>query len=187
LAPYLGVSLEEVRTNFERYGLLDKRVRFLPGWFKDTLPSAPLERIAVLRLDGDMYESTIEALVSLYGKVAEGGFIIVDDYGALPNCRAAVEDFRASRGIVGAIAQIDWTGVYWRKVEVALTTQESIDSFDEEAYLLANADVAAAVNNGQLLSGKQHFLQWGRNENRRMRVRPHRISADVHALGNPQR
>jgi O-methyltransferase len=115
LAPYLGVSLEEVKTNFERYGLLDERVHFLPGWFKDTLSSAPLECIAVLRIDGDMYESTMEALIHLYHKVSEGGFVIVDDYGALPNCRAAVEDFRKSRGILETVERIDWTGVYWRK------------------------------------------------------------------------
>lgn len=111
----LAVPLDVVKANFERYGLLDDRVRFLAGWFKDTLPSAPIERLAVMRLDGDMYESTMDALVALYPKLSPGGFVIVDDYGALANCRAAVHDFRASHGIDEPIEKIDWTGVYWRR------------------------------------------------------------------------
>ena len=112
---YLGVSLETVQTNFRRYGLLDDRVKFLTGWFRDTLPVAPVERIAVLRLDGDMYESTHLALTHLYPKLSPGGVLIVDDYGALPNCRLAVEDFRHTNGITEPIVTVDWTGAYWRK------------------------------------------------------------------------
>jgi hypothetical protein len=116
LSPYLAVSMDEVKRNFERYGLLDDQVRFLPGWFKDSLPNAPVEKIALLRIDGDMYESTYEALISLYPKLACGGYAIVDDYGALPNCRAAVEDFRNQFKIQDEIRVIDWTGVYWQKL-----------------------------------------------------------------------
>jgi O-methyltransferase len=112
---HLAVPLEEVRANFERYGLLDDRVRFLPGWFRDTLPSAPIEALAVLRLDGDMYESTIVALRALYPKVSPGGYVIVDDYGAVPACRRAVEDFRAEHGVAEPLVEIDWTGTYWRR------------------------------------------------------------------------
>lgn len=111
----MAVPLETVRGNFERYGLLDDRVRFLPGWFRDTLPSAPIERLAILRVDGDLYESTMDALRSLYGKVSAGGYIIVDDYGAMPSCRAAVEDFRTEKGIREPLQWIDWTGVFWQK------------------------------------------------------------------------
>lgn len=95
----LAVSLEEVQDNFARYGLLDDRVRFLVGWFRDTLPAAPIERLAVLRMDGDMYESTWQALEYLYPKVSPGGFVIVDDFGAIQACRAAVEDYRARHDI----------------------------------------------------------------------------------------
>jgi O-methyltransferase len=119
LVKYLGVPLEEVKANFRRYSLLDEQVCFLAGWFKDTLPRAPIDRIAVLRLDGDMYESTMEALEHLYSKVSDGGFVIVDDYGALPNCRAAVDDFRRMKFITDPIQLIDWTGVFWRKGQVA--------------------------------------------------------------------
>jgi O-methyltransferase len=111
----LAVSREEVARNFARYGLLDDKVRFLEGWFRDTLPAAPIERLAVLRLDGDMYESTIVALESLYPKLSRGGYVIVDDYGAIPGCRAAVDDYRGRFGIREPIRTIDWTGVYWQR------------------------------------------------------------------------
>ncbi len=100
--------------NFRRYNLLDDQVRFLPGWFKDTLHKAPIDRLAVLRLDGDMYESTIQALTALYPKVSPGGFLIVDDY-ALPGCKQAVDKFRASQRITEKMVEIDWTGWFWRK------------------------------------------------------------------------
>jgi hypothetical protein len=111
---FLAVSRREVEENFRAYGLLDDQVVFLEGWFKDTLPSAPIERLAVLRLDGDMYGSTIEALEALYPKLSEGGFCIVDDY-ALKGCREAVDDFRAEYGVASPLVEIDWSGVYWRK------------------------------------------------------------------------
>ena len=115
LTSYLGVPLDTVKENFRRYELLDHQVRFLPGWFRDTLPTAPIGTIAVLRLDGDMYESTYVALSSLYHRVAFGGFVIIDDYGALPNCKAAVDDFRKVNSLDETMHEIDWTGVYWRK------------------------------------------------------------------------
>lgn len=116
----LRVSLEHVRANFERYGLLDGQVRFLKGWFRDTLPGAPIDRLAVLRLDGDMYESTMDALTALYPKLSPGGYIIVDDYGAIPACRRAVHDYRREHGITEQILPIDWTGVYWRRARTAV-------------------------------------------------------------------
>ena len=111
----LMVGADIVRANFERYRLLDDRVRFLEGWFADTLPTAPIEQLSVLRLDGDLYESTMDALHPLYDKVSPGGFVIVDDYGAWEPCRQAVDEFRAERGITDEIVDVDWTGVYWRK------------------------------------------------------------------------
>ncbi len=111
----LAVSLEEVRERFERYGLLDDQVRFLKGWFKDTLPSAPIERLAVMRLDGDMYESTLDALDALYPKLSPGGFAIIDDYGAVEGCKRAVTDYRARHGITEPLQTVDWSGVYWQR------------------------------------------------------------------------
>ena len=77
----LSVSLEQVKANFARYGLLDDQVHFLPGWFKDSLPTASIDRLAVLRADGDMYESTTQILTYLYPKLSVGGYCIIDDYG----------------------------------------------------------------------------------------------------------
>ena len=112
----LAIPRAQVEENFRVYGLLDDRVRFLEGWFKDTLPDAPIDRIAVLRLDGDMYQSTMDALVALYPKVSPGGFVIVDDYHAVEGCRKAVHDYLDARqpGTPVEIREIDGTGVYWR-------------------------------------------------------------------------
>jgi O-methyltransferase len=111
----LAISVDQVRANFARYGLLDNQVRFLEGWFKDTLPDAPIEQLSLLRLDGDMYESTMDALRHLYPRLAVGGYVIVDDYGAVPACKAAITDFRAQHQIDDEIHSIDWSGVYWQR------------------------------------------------------------------------
>jgi O-methyltransferase len=111
---FLAVSLDEVRNNFAKYNMLDDQVRFLKGWFKDTLPHAPIEKLAILRLDGDMYESTIQALASLYHKVSPGGFVIVDDY-SLSFCQQAITDFREQNRITDSLEAIDRDAVYWRK------------------------------------------------------------------------
>jgi len=110
----LGVSLEEVQENFRRYDLLDEQVQFLPGWFADTLPAAPIKELAVLRLDGDLYESTMDALGTLYPKLSAGGFVILDDY-ALNTCRQAVHAYRDEHGIADPIIPIDNFGAYWRR------------------------------------------------------------------------
>lgn len=111
----LAISVEEVRRNFDRYNLLDGQVRFLKGWFRDSLPGAPVERLAVLRLDGDLYESTMDTLVHMYPKLSVGGYAIVDDYGTLAACSSAVQDYRAQHGIDEPILPIDGHGVFWRK------------------------------------------------------------------------
>jgi len=113
--PTLAVSEETVRANFARYGLLDDQVQFLVGWFKDTLPAAPIQQLAVARLDGDLYESTWDAITVLYPKLSPGGFLIVDDYGAIPACARAIQDYRTEHAITEPVEQIDWTGVFWRK------------------------------------------------------------------------
>ena len=115
--PQLTVSRTEVEANFARYGLLDDQVRFLEGWFRDTLPAAPIEQIAVLRLDGDMYESTMVALEALYPKVSLGGFVIVDDYNCVPQCKLAVDEFRAAHAIDDPLEPIDWAAVFWRRAD----------------------------------------------------------------------
>lgn len=98
-------SLEDVREHFARYGLLDEQVRFLRGWFGDTLPTAPIARLAVLRLDGDFYESSLEALEALYPKLSPGGYAIVDDYGTFTECRAVLWVMEHTR----STAEAGWT------------------------------------------------------------------------------
>ncbi len=111
---FLAVSKEEVAGNFRKYDLLDDRVVFLKGWFKDTLPTAPITSLAVMRLDGDMYESTMDALNNLYHKLSPGGFCMIDDY-ALEGCRAAVDDFRRQHAITEPMISVDHSCRYWRK------------------------------------------------------------------------
>lgn len=110
----LVVPLETVRENFIAYGLLDQQVQFLKGWFKDTLPMADVGQLAILRLDGDMYESTIDTLNALYDRVSRGGYVIVDDL-SIGACAQAVADFRNLHHITEMLYRVDWTGGYWRK------------------------------------------------------------------------
>jgi hypothetical protein len=126
----LAVSLDEVKTNFLRYGLLDERIRFLPGWFKDTLPAAPIVRLAVARIDGDLYESSLQALEHLYPKLSTGGYVIIDDYGnPRLRCRQAVDDFRRNLGIEDEISSVDESCVFWRK-----TTGRDSHPYDAHSY-----------------------------------------------------
>jgi hypothetical protein len=110
----LAVSLERVKENFAKFALLDDQVRFLKGWFRDTLPGAPIKKLAILRLDGDMYQSTMDGLNALYNKVSAGGYVIVDDYNCWPHCKDAVDDFRKAHGILEEIIKIDQYAVYWK-------------------------------------------------------------------------
>ena len=114
---HFAASLEEVQRNFEAYGLLDDQVRFLKGWFKDTLPAAPIKRLSIMCLDGDYYESTMDGLVNLYDKLSIGGYVIIDDYGedSWTYCRKAVDCFREQRGIVDPLIKVDPKCYYWQK------------------------------------------------------------------------
>ncbi|MBN9415878.1 MAG: class I SAM-dependent methyltransferase [Candidatus Eremiobacteraeota bacterium] len=112
----LRCSLEEVTENFRRFDLLDRRVRFLPGWFQDSLPAAPIEKLALIRLDADYYESTRQALEALYPRLSSGGFVIVDDYGSAGlGARRAVDDFRRQQSIRGTLRGVNENIAYWEK------------------------------------------------------------------------
>lgn len=110
-----AVSVAEVEAAFARYGLLDEQVVFVEGLFKDTLPTAPVDRLALLRLDGDMYASTMDGLVNLYHKVSRGGTVIADDYLLFESQRNAIDEFRAAHAISDPIIPIDQFGGYWIK------------------------------------------------------------------------
>lgn len=112
---YLKVSLEQVQSNFKKFDLLDEQVKFLKGWFCDTLPDAPIGEISILRLDGDLYSSTMDALENLYHKVSVGGYVIIDDYHSWPACRRAVTEYLEKNSIQPEIKEIDGSAVYWKK------------------------------------------------------------------------
>ncbi len=114
---HFAADIDEVKSNFTAYGVLDDQVRFLKGWFKDTLPSAPIGPLAIMRLDGDYYESTMDALNNLYDKLSIGGYAIIDDYGedSWTYCRKAVDDFRRARKIEESMIQVDSKCFYWQR------------------------------------------------------------------------
>ena len=111
---YLSVPRREVEALFESFGLLDSQVEVLEGWFHETLPRLRGRRFAIIRLDGDLYSSTMIALENLYPGLSSGGFVIVDDF-RINECRRAVNDFRASTGSDETVVPIDDSSVYWRK------------------------------------------------------------------------
>jgi len=112
---YLAVSLEQVKRNFAKYDLLDDNVIFIKGFFEDSLKKVNFDKLAILRLDGDMYSSTIQVLDELYDKLVPGGYIIIDDYGVHIPCKTAVSDFRQKHNITTEIKMIDKYGAYWKK------------------------------------------------------------------------
>jgi Macrocin-O-methyltransferase (TylF) len=132
---FLAVSLEEVQDNFARFGL-ERGVRFVPGFFKDTLPKLTDRRWAIVRLDGDTYEATQVALECLYPGLSPGGYLVIDDYGAFEECRRAVDEFREEQGITEPIEEVDWTCVRWRRgsdpSEKALADSPAVDGGERE-------------------------------------------------------
>jgi hypothetical protein len=115
--PILAVPLEQVKENFARFGLLDDQVQFIKGWFRDSLPGLKDKTWSVIRLDGDMYESTMDGLKYLYPNLSIGGYVSIDDYGGLECCRDAVHDYRRTNNITEEIQKVDWTGAYWRRLK----------------------------------------------------------------------
>lgn len=114
----MAASLDTVRNNFARYGLLDSQVVFLKGFFSDTLPTAPIEKLSILRVDADLYQSTDDVLKNLYSKLSIGGYAIFDDYYNLPDCQRAIEEFRREKGIREELKRIDERAVYWQKLSI---------------------------------------------------------------------
>jgi O-methyltransferase len=111
---FLAVPVEEVKASFDRFGL-NTGVTFLPGFFEDTLPSLSRQHWSLIRLDGDTYDATRLALEETYPYLSTGGYLIVDDYLPLDQCREAVDVFRRECHISEEIVAVDWSGVRWRK------------------------------------------------------------------------
>jgi O-methyltransferase len=108
-------SRVEVESLLQRFGLLSPQVTLVEGWFKDTLDNIPNENFALIRLDGDSYESTMQSLQALYPKLSDGGSIIIDDYHSWHGCKVAVDEWRTKHHIKDPLIDIDWTAVYWTK------------------------------------------------------------------------
>mmetsp|Transcript_8541 Transcript_8541/g.16335 ORF Transcript_8541/g.16335 Transcript_8541/m.16335 type:complete len:391 (-) Transcript_8541:30-1202(-) len=116
--PYLEVHEDIVVDGFDKYSLLDEDVIFVKGFFNDTMPQLrpQVDRLAVMRLDGDMYESTVDALYHLYDKLSVGGYVIMDDWFGFPS-KIACEDFFKVHNIQPTIVPIDNLAAYWQKTE----------------------------------------------------------------------
>lgn len=115
LRSYFKTSNVMVKQYFRCYGYDDRQVKIVPGYFKDSLPAAGIGKLALLRLDGDLYGSTWDALEACYDKVSPGGYIIEDDYQHIKHARQAIDDFRSQRGITDPLHSADWASVYWIK------------------------------------------------------------------------
>jgi len=109
-----------LKTYIIHHGLTSINFVFHAGWFQDTLPAqCPTEPIALLRLDGDLYESTEVCLNALYHLVAPGGIVIIDDYG-LTGCRKAVQEFIIRNKLAPTIQRVPNTPsanfvAFWEK------------------------------------------------------------------------
>lgn len=112
---YLKIAQETVEENFRAFGVLDSNVEFVKGYFVDSLPHIKVKQIAVLRMDGDMYESTMDQLFNLYDRVPIGGWVIIDDFKAVAACQKAIADFRNWHGLSEPIITIDRYAAYFIK------------------------------------------------------------------------
>jgi O-methyltransferase len=102
----LKVSLEDVEREFARFDCLTENVVFVKGWFRDTLHTINNDAFSIIRLDGDMYESTMNALEALYPKLSRGGYCIIDDY-FHKGCQRAVRDYRKRNHITERLVKIN--------------------------------------------------------------------------------
>jgi hypothetical protein len=118
---YLAVPQEEVRRNFERFGL-EAGVRFVEGFFEQTLPGLANQTWSLLRLDGDTYEATWIGMESLYPGLSDGGYVVIDDYQLISECRRAVDDYRSEAGIDEPLEMIDDQAARWRRESAPAAT-----------------------------------------------------------------
>lgn len=103
-------TLEEVRRNMASTGFPAERIAYVQGKVEDTIPAQAPERIALLRLDTDWYESTKHELEQLWPRLVPGGVLIIDDYGDWVGARRAVDEFFAGRPDAPLLNRVDATG-----------------------------------------------------------------------------
>jgi O-methyltransferase len=110
-------SVENVKENFAKWNLPIHNIEFVKGWFQNTLPNyeKQIDKISILRLDGDLHESTLVCLQHLYPKVVKNGIVIIDDY-ALEGCRVAVKQyFESIKKALPEMINVDGNGVHYFK------------------------------------------------------------------------
>lgn len=110
-----AASLDEVKANISRFGLLDGRIEFTVGFFADSLKTLSGKQFALVRLDSDSYESVETSLEYLYPLMPHNGILIIDDW-HLQSCKQAVLDYREKHGIVCPIRAQDGNA-FWIKGE----------------------------------------------------------------------
>jgi O-methyltransferase len=111
-------SIDEVRNLFfNTLRLEESNVMIIKGWFQNTVPEyqSRIGPIAILRIDGDWYESTKVCIENLYDNVVDGGYVIIDDYGFFPGCKKAVDEFVERRALKARLSLIDYSRVYFKK------------------------------------------------------------------------
>lgn len=113
----LGTIEEVSRLLFAEHRLSERTVRLVKGWFENTLPatSPEIDAIALLRLDGDWYESTKVCLETLFDKVSSHGYVVLDDYFSCYGCQRATDEFLAARGLTATINPDGRGGAYFQK------------------------------------------------------------------------
>jgi len=111
------VIAENVRSNFQNLGLLDERVKLVKGLFSKTIPAAlsRIQKLAILRIDNDYYDSVLFVLENLYDLLSPGGFVVIDDYNnPVLGCQDAVHHFRSKYQITSPIIDRYGGSVYWQ-------------------------------------------------------------------------
>ena len=111
----LSYDPRKVEKLLRRTGSDLSRVRIVKGFFADTFPEVDIPQIALLNVDSDWYESVKICFEKFYDAVAPGGFVSIDDYGAWPGCRLAVDEFFQKRGLTHKILPVDSTASWFQK------------------------------------------------------------------------
>lgn len=117
-SPYLEISVDQVTENFITAGIYSQNIIFVKGFFSNTMPqlATMTTTFSLLRLDGDMYESTVDVLYHLYDKLSIGGYVFIDDWSILPTQRACL-DFMKVHNFKPQVITPDPVAGYWKKTQ----------------------------------------------------------------------
>ena len=118
-AYFCYASLEDVQKNLRSTGYPRDKIHFIRGKVEDTIPEQAPDKIALLRLDTDWYESTRHELEHLFPRLVPGGVIIIDDYGYWKGCKQATDEYIQNNRIPILLNRIDLTG----RIGIKLPTQ----------------------------------------------------------------